>query len=58
MAKLKHPDKRTRITVSISPELKERIETEQMEIQRRTGIRPSQSDVVVAKLEKGLAHKW
>jgi len=51
--------KRTeRIVANVTPELRERLELERLNMERRTGTRPSLSNAIAGLLEKGLATYW
>lgn len=51
--------KRTeRLVAHVTPELRERVEMERLNMERQTGARQSLSNVIAALLEKGLATYW
>jgi len=47
-----------RLAANVTPEFRDRLELERLNIERRTGTRPSLSKVIEALLEKGMATYW
>lgn len=58
MANTRTKQRTERLTANVTPELRDRVELERLNIERRTGTRHSLSNVIAALLEKGLANYW
>lgn len=54
---MKRQETRQHVTVRLAPDLVRRVEREQTKLERRTGIRPSRSQVIEKFLSSGLNGK-
>lgn len=54
---MKRQETRQHVTVRLSPDLVRQVEREQAKLERRTGIRPSRSQVIEKFLSSGLNGK-